>query len=381
MIPRFGRDRRVDAPTTRVVGPIRRRDQREEHHTKAATGGLGPVVQERWTSESVDPLRRIFFPETRPQNVPHRSWRNVADGPVNPERVEVRNAARMTEIVKGVATWLGANLVGVCALDQAFVFTHHGLRIDFHKGRAGQPVDLPHRYAISMAIEMEPENLRNSPSFVDGAAVGKAYMESSKLAVHLAAYIRELGWPAKAHAFINEDVLHVPIAVTAGLGELARNGSLITRRYGPRVRLSTVTTDLPLVPDRPVDLGVQALCSMCDKCAANCPAQAIPFGPKTVSNGIERWQVDNDKCMTYWVANRARFNDCARCIATCPWNVPDSGWNRLLTWGIPRSRWWRRAFLWLDDRRRGRKPNPPQEWLYYKIPGDRTTWTIPRVID
>lgn len=85
--------------------------------------------------------------------------------------------------------------------------------------------------------------------------------------------------------------------------------------------------------------------------------------------------------MTYWVANRARFNDCARCIATCPWNVPDSRWNRFLTWGIPRSRWWRRAFLWLDDRRRGRKPNPPQEWLYYKVPGDRSTWTIPRVID
>ena len=374
-------DRRVDAPTTRVVGPIRRRDQREEHHTKAAIGGLGPVVQQRWTSESIDPLRRIFFPESRARNVPHRSWRDVADGPVNPERVEVRNAARMTEIVKGVATWLGAALVGVAHLDQAFVFTHHGLRIDFHKGRAGQPVDLPHRFAISMAIPMEHENLRNSPSFVDGAAVGKAYMESSKLAVHLAAWIRELGWPAKAHFFINEDVLHVPIAVTAGLGELARNGSIITRKFGPRVRLSTVTTDLPLCADKPIDIGVQALCEMCNKCAANCPAQAIPFGGKTVTNGIERWQVDNDKCMTYWVANRARFNDCARCIATCPWNVPDTRVQRALTWGIPRSRLWRRAFLWLDDRRRGRKPNPSQEWLYYKVPGDKTTWTMPKVIE
>ncbi|MBI1735874.1 MAG: 4Fe-4S dicluster domain-containing protein [Candidatus Rokubacteria bacterium] len=374
-------DRRVDRPTTRVVGPIKRRDQREEHHTKAATGELGPVVQKRWTSDSVDPLRRIFFPESRARNVPHRSWRDVADGPLNPERVEVENPARMTEIVKGVATWLGAALVGVAELDQAFVFTHHGLRIDFHKGRAGQPIDLPHRYAISMAIPMEHENLRNSPSFVDGAAVGKAYMESSKLAVHLAAYIRELGWPAKAHFFINEDVLHVPIAVTAGLGELARNGSIITRRFGPRVRLSTVTTDLPLVADRPIDIGVQDLCGMCNKCAANCPAQAIPSGAKVVTNGIERWQIDNDKCMTFWVANRARFNDCARCIATCPWNVPDTRLQRALTWGIPRWRWWRRAFLWLDDRRRGLKPNPAQEWLYYKVPGDRSTWTIPKVIE
>jgi ferredoxin len=338
-------------------------------------------VQQRWTSESVDPLRRIFFPESRARNVPHRSWRDVADGPVNPERVEVRNAARMTEIVKGVATWLGASLVGVAELDQAFVFTHHGLRIDFHKQRAGQPVDLPHRFAISMAIPMEHENLKNSPSFVDGASVGKAYMESSKLAVHVAAFIRELGWTAKAHFFINEDVLHVPIAVTAGLGELARNGSIITRRFGPRVRLATVTTDLPLVADKPIDIGVQQLCEMCNKCAANCPAQAISFGPKVVTNGIERWQVDNDKCMTYWVANRARFNDCARCISTCPWNVPDTRLQRALTWGIPRWRWWRRAFLWIDDLRRGTKPNPAQEWLYYKVPGDKSTWTLPKVIE
>jgi 4Fe-4S dicluster protein len=374
-------DRRVDAPTTRIVGRIQRRDQRDEHHTKAAMGGLGPKVQERWTSESVDPLRRIFFPESRARNVPHRSWRDVADGPVNPERVEVKNAARMTAIVKDVATWLGADLVGVAELDPAFVFTHHGLRIDYHKGRAGQPVTLDHPYAVSLAVEMEHENFRNSPSFIDGAAVGKAYMEASKLAVHVAAWIRELGWPAKAHFFINEDVLHVPIAVTAGLGELARNGSIITRRFGPRVRLATVTTNLPLVPDTPIDIGVQDLCAICKKCAANCPAQCIPHGDKVVSNGVEKWQVDNDKCMSYWVANRDRFNDCARCLTTCPWNLSDTALNRMLTWGIPRWRWWRRAFVWLDDRRRGKKPNPVQEWLYYKVPGDRSTWTIPKVIE
>ena len=51
----------VSKPTTRVVGPLRRVDQRDELHTQAAMGGLGKQVQERWTSESVDPFRRIFF--------------------------------------------------------------------------------------------------------------------------------------------------------------------------------------------------------------------------------------------------------------------------------------------------------------------------------
>ncbi len=111
--------RKVTAPTTRVLGPLKRFDQRNELHTQASICGLGPRVQERWTSESVDPFRRIFYPETRPQNVPMRSWRNVADGPLNPRRVEVRNTARMSEIIKGVAKFLGADLVGICTLNPA----------------------------------------------------------------------------------------------------------------------------------------------------------------------------------------------------------------------------------------------------------------------
>ncbi len=185
----------------------------------------------------------------------------------------------------------------------------------------------------------------------------------------LAAYIRELGYPAKAHFFINEEVLHVPIAVLAGVGELARNGSLITRDYGPRVRLATVTTDLPLAVDGPVDIGVQALCGTCDKCAANCPARCIPLGPKVVVRGVEKWQLDNDKCMTYWTANPQKFNSCARCIAVCPWNVPPRWYTPWMLRGLRLSKGYRRAFLWLENRVRGPKPNPPMEFLWYRSPG------------
>ncbi len=76
---------------------------------------------------------------------------------------------------------------------------------------------------------------------------------------------------------MDEEVIHIPIAVEAGLGELARNGNVITRKYGLRIRLGTVTTDLPLAIDSPVDIGVQAMCTDCNKCAINCPAQCIPY--------------------------------------------------------------------------------------------------------
>ena len=86
----------VDQLTTRIVGKMEKFDQRDIQHTKAAIGSLGEKVQERWTSESIDPFRRIFYPENRPRNAPIRSWVSVADGPLNPQRVEVENPVRIS---------------------------------------------------------------------------------------------------------------------------------------------------------------------------------------------------------------------------------------------------------------------------------------------
>ena len=165
-------------------------------------------------------------------------------------------------------------------MNQAYVYSHAGLRIDFAKGTAGQEIHLPHKYAISLAVEMNYERMRYSPGWIDNAEVGLGYLNAAKPAVSLAGYIRELGYAARAHFFINEWVLHVPIAVDAGFGELSRNGILITAPFGPRVRLATVTTDLPLVPDSPVNIGAVATCKICRKCAENCPSQALPHGGK-----------------------------------------------------------------------------------------------------
>ncbi len=361
----YGLAKKVDEPTTRIIGEQGRWDQREQQHTKAAVGELGERVRERWTSESVDPFRRIFFPETRPMNVPMRSWLPIADGPVNPEAVEVKSPAKMSEIIKAAARFFGAALVGVCKLEPALIYTHRGLRIDHAKSRAGEPITLNHKYAVSIGIPMDFDRLHTSPSFIDGAEVGRLYLETAKVAVCLACYILELGYPAKAHFHMSEDVLHIPIAVKAGLGELARNNSLITQEFGPRLRLSTVTTDLPLAVDQPVSIGVQEYCNICNKCAVNCPAQCIPYGEKTVIRGVERWGMDNDACMTYWTANRSKWNDCARCISVCPWNMRPGWYHKVTIRMATMGDWARRLLLWIDNRLYGEKPKPKVEWLYY----------------
>jgi len=68
-------------------------------------------------------------------------------------------------------------------------------------------------------------------------------------------YFLYLGYSATANHLRHYDALLVPLAVDAGLGETGRLGYLMTRDYGPRVRLGAVTTDLPLIPDKPVDMG------------------------------------------------------------------------------------------------------------------------------
>ena len=358
----------IPLPTTHVTGPVARFDQRDQQHSRAAVGALGETVQKRWTSESVDPFRRVFFPETRPRNSPLRSWLAIADGPVNPKATPVEDPAQMAAHIKDAAKFFGAHLVGVCDLKPEFVYSHRGLRIDHHKGRWGEPIELNHRFAISLGHEMDHHRLKFSPSFIDGAEVGFGYLESGKIAVTLACYIRELGYAAKAHFHMEEQVLHVPIAVQAGLGELARNNCLITPQFGPRLRLSTVTTDLPLTVDSPIDAGIQSFCEMCNKCATSCPAQCIPKGPKQVDDrGIERWVVDNDKCIVYWNVDRNKWNDCARCITVCPWNLPVSWYQRAFVRGVGKGALARRALLWLHDRLYGKKFNPPkrQGWLHY----------------
>ena len=75
------------------------------------------------------------------------------------------------------------------------------------------------------------------------------------------------------------------------IGELALNPFV-----GPRFKSVVLTTDLSLVPDKPIDFGLQYFCSRCLKCARECPVSAIPFGGKVVFNGYEIWKPDVERC-------------------------------------------------------------------------------------
>ena len=62
-------------------------------------------------------------------------------------------------------------------------------------------------------------------------------------------------------------------AQAAGLGTIGLNSLLVTRKWGPRVRLSGILTNAPLVAGEPLELE---LCDDCGRCKKECPAGAIP---------------------------------------------------------------------------------------------------------
>jgi len=151
-----------------------------------------------------------------------------------------------------------------------------------------------------------------------------AYREVNRIAITLAGTIRSLGYPAQASTNLapgsSTEVLHIPIAIAAGLGQLGKHGSLITAEFGSNVRLATVLTDLPLAIDQPRDLGVDDLCSNCRICETNCPPHAI-FSQKQLVRGDTKWYVDFDKCVPYFAETRG----CGICIEVCPWSEPGKG--------------------------------------------------------
>jgi ferredoxin len=122
------------------------------------------------------------------------------------------------------------------------------------------------------------------------------------------------------------------VAVEAGLGEVGKNGVLINKKFGPRGSFPIVTTDLPLIPDEQLDLGIQEFCKRCNKCARACPVQAIPAGDPISSGGLLKWPVDGQKCWGFIKANPK----CMACIGACPYNKKDLFAHRLATWLIAR---------------------------------------------
>ena len=307
--------------STEIVGHQERFDQRNVAFTRLGMGLLGEDVKNRWMSESPDPFWRMLYAYTRKENSIVWHLRRAVNGPVKPEQVELDSPGETSEKIKAAAKFFGASLVGITLLDQAYVYTHRGRNTDLEDGTFGDEIVNKHKYAIVVGYVMDYDRIEKSNSYESDAETGRAYVEAAKIAVMLAEFIRELGYPALAHHFRQEEVLHAPLAVAAGLGELGRNGYVISPDYGPRFRTGVVTTDLPMEIDKPTNNHIQDFCNYCAICSQLCPADAIPDGEKTVVRGVSKWPLNADACIKYWAEDPDNNLACALCMKYCPYNT------------------------------------------------------------
>jgi reductive dehalogenase len=202
-----------------------------------------------------------------------------------------------------------------------------------------------------MAVEMDYDATRYSPDAISGAATGLGYSLQAVLANFLATFIRGLGFQAIPSG--NDTALSIPLAMAAGLGELGRMGLLLTEKYGPRVRLCKVFTDLPLEYDTYRPFGVQEFCKVCKKCAIHCPSKAISYDDPTekgssISNhsGVLKWYIHPENCFLFWVKN---WMDCNNCVKVCPFNKPQGMLHDSVRAVIRKMPQFDRLIVWMDD--------------------------------
>jgi epoxyqueuosine reductase len=95
-------------------------------------------------------------------------------------------------------------------------------------------------------------------------------------------------------------------AEAAGLGYIGRSSLLITRDYGPRVRLACCLTEAVLAPTLSTVTGA---CQGCDICIENCPSRALG---KPRDN--ETYSINKFACAAF----RKASGGCSECMRLCP---------------------------------------------------------------
>lgn len=350
---------KVDRPTTLIIDDeVPRVPKRASFFDRAIHGDLGEKTQkERRRFAFKHPLANAMLKQIGAM-VAHQ------DGPVAETTASAcGDMEENTRAMKSLSYFLGAELTGVCEIPDYAWYSH----VD-----GGRPVECHHKYAVVMLIDQEYDTMEGASGddFISGAQSMRAYMRGSVVAGVMAEHLRSLGFSSRAQTNADSEVLQIPLILLAGLGELSRIGELVLNPFvGPRFKSVVLTTDLPMVPDKPIDFGLQYFCSNCVKCARECPCDAITWGDKVMFNGYEMWKLDAERCARYRLTNQ-RGLACGRCMKTCPlnkvvtWDGPIA--TQVASWLGINARWMKPYLVpvatWLDDKLGHGIRNPAKKW-------------------
>ncbi len=347
------RIKRVDEPTTLIIeDEVPRVPVRAGGFPRARNGDFGPkFLEDVKVFAYKTPQAQSYVSQIRSM-VPHQ------DGDVAPEvDPSTTDPDANTDAVKALAYHLGGDMVGVCAVPRYAWYSHKA---------DGTVIEPYHENAVVILLDQGYETMEGASGddWVSGAQSMRAYMRGAQIAGILSEHIRSLGHSARSQTNVDSDVLHIPLVLHAGLGELSRIGELVLNPFvGPRFKSVVLTTDMPLTPDRHVDFGLQDFCGKCTKCARECPCGAISFGDKIMFNGYEMWKPDMEKCTKYRLGN-LKGAACGRCMKTCPFNIEGVLSERVFLWAAITLPFTRKWIARLDDKVGNGSINPVKKWWW-----------------
>jgi len=251
-----------------------------------------------------DAVRKWFSPEPPDGRGPEAV-------PQNEEKIS-KTPVEWSEIIKEYTLAHEGDLVGITEIDPLWIYEGY---------------ELNEPRVIVVGVAMDYAELAEAPSSFENpraaVVVAKEYNRAARACRELRNFILSQGYYAKAYQGPYATALNfLPAAIEAGLGELGKHGSLINREYGSSIRLSAVTTDMPLAADSPDDFGADDFCMRCQACANACPPDAIS-NEKQLVRGVEKWYVNFDRCIPYF----GETLGCALCLARCPWSRPGNAGN------------------------------------------------------
>jgi reductive dehalogenase len=362
--------------SVRVVGPWESVDAAQTPHEKNKRGELGkPLFNWYFNRTPKDPLARIAFPQSaadRRNTLQHAVGR-APRGAVNPDRMEVTDPHALARHIKRVARFFGADVVGIAAVHPSMLYSgsrapDDGTGSNGGGGPAASPTEMARKYpfAICLCTAWDYNMIQAHRHHIGDHAYHFSQAKLQLVYANLAAYIRELGYDA-----VQNRVQAMPAALAAGVGELGRNGMLITEKFGARVHLGDpILTNMPLIPDTPLDIGVEDFCQVCRKCATTCPTNSISMEGKVVHNGVEKYKINWETCYRLRAYVLDFWEVCLTCVTVCPYTKPNTWWRTLAVESLKRTPFAVRpvavrALKFLDDTFWGKVPRRRVKWLNY----------------
>lgn len=204
---------------------------------------------------------------------------------------------------------LGAKLFGVADIQSHQSHLHFNTT-QISSMKFGIVLGLP----LSRAVM---DDIQNEPTMLYKWHYRQANNLLDKMAFEMSLAITEKGYqavPVPASQMIDwvsqtGHVSHRALGEAAGLGWRGRNNLLVTKKYGSRVRLVSILTDIPLKVGQPME----PQCGSCELCISVCPAHALGETPT---------DYDLDKCYdclkTFSKIKGVGQNICGICIKVCP---------------------------------------------------------------